>query len=95
MKQLIYNFLEDSVGPGVRVSGSKDFYYVYSGNNTHIFSFKMRDDWGLVKLYRYEPLCRTVNALFSVTEDEAAKFISNWFGEKYGMNKVVDIKKFV
>ena len=55
----------------------------------------MRDDWELVKLYRYEPLCRTVNALFSVTEDEAAKFISNWFGEKYGMNKVVDIKKFV
>ena len=85
------------VGGGGRTlsPNSADDVTLIGAAPSHIFSFKMRDDWGLVKLYRYEPLCRTVNALFSVTEDEAAKFISNWFGEKYGMNKVVDIKKFV
>jgi hypothetical protein len=54
----------------------------------------MRDDWEWVKLYRYEPLCRTVSGLFSVTEDEAAKYISNWFGEKHGLKKVEDLRKF-
>ena len=95
MKQIIYKFLDSSVGPGIKFRNQHDFYAVYSDNNTHIFSFKMKDDWEFVKLYRYEPLCRKISALFSVTEDEAAKLISNWFGEKYGLKKVVDLKKFV
>jgi hypothetical protein len=55
----------------------------------------MKDDWEWIKLYRYEPLCRTVSGLFSVTEDEAAKLISNWFADKYGIVKVIDLKKFI
>jgi hypothetical protein len=95
MRQIIYNFLDDSVGPGVKLRSQHDFYAVYSDNNTHIFSFKMKDDWEFVKLYRYEPLCRKVSSLFSVTQDEAARFISNWFGDKYGLVKVGDLRKVV
>ena len=94
MKQIVYNFLDKSIGPGVKLRKQHDFYAVYSDNNTHIFSFKMKDDWEWIKLYRYEPLCRTVSGLFSVTEDEAAKLISNWFADKYGMVKVIDLKRF-
>jgi hypothetical protein len=86
--------LDSSVGPGVRLAKSGNYYNIYSNNWSLILSFRMRDDWEWVKLYRYEPLCRTVSGLFSVTEDEAAKYISNWFGEKYGLKKVGDLRKF-
>jgi len=95
MKQIIYNFLEESVGPGVKLKCQHDFYAVYSNNNTHIFSFRTKDNWEFIKLFRYEPLCRTISGLFSVSEDEAAKFISGWFGDKYKMKKVRDLRKFV
>jgi hypothetical protein len=94
MKQIIHNFLDSSVGTGIKFGNQHDFYAVYSDNNTHIFSFRMKDDWEFIKIYRYEPLCRTVSGLFSVTEDDAAKFISNWFGEKHGLKKVGDLRKF-
>jgi len=94
MKQIIYKFLDKSIGPGVKLRNQHDFYAVHSDNNTHIFSFKMKDDWEWIKLYRYEPLCRTVSGLFSVTEDESAKLISNWFADKYGIVKVINLKKF-
>ena len=93
MRQIIYKFLEKSVGPGVKLRSQHDFYGVYSDNNSHIFSFRMKDDWEWVKFYRFAPLCRKVSALFSITEDEAAKFISDWFGEKYGLKQVGDLKK--
>ena len=94
MKQIIYNFLDSSIGPGVRLVKSENFYSIYSDNRTLILSFRMKDNWEFIKLYRYEPLCRTVSGLFSVTEDEAAKYISNWFGEKHGLKKVGDLRKF-
>ena len=94
MRQIIYRFLDESIGCGVKLNSQNDFYSVYSDNNTLIFSFRMRDNWKWVKLYRYVPLCRKISGLFSVSEDEAAKFISNWFGEKYDLKKVGDLKKF-
>jgi hypothetical protein len=94
MKKIIYNFLDYSIGPGVRLAKSENFYSIYSDNRTVILSFRMKDNWEFVKLYRYEPLCRKVSSLFSVTEDEAAKLISDWFGERHNLKKVGDLKKF-
>jgi hypothetical protein len=94
MKQIVYKFLDGSVGQGVNFGNSDNFYNVYSDNRSLIFSFRMRENWEYIKLYRYEPLCRKISALFSVTEDEAAKLISDWFGEKYGIIKVIDLKRF-
>jgi hypothetical protein len=95
MKEIIYNFLEESIGPGVKLKCQHDYYAVYSYNNTHIFSFRTKDDWEFIKLYRYPPLCRTIHLLFSVSEDEAAEIIKTWFGNKYKMKKVRDLRKFV
>ena len=95
MKKIIYNFLDYSVGPGVRLANRDNYYNIYSDNRTHILSFSMKDNWEFVKLYRYEPLCRKVSSLFSVTEDEAAKLISDWFGERHNLKKVGDLKKFI
>jgi hypothetical protein len=95
MKRIIYNFLDSSVGPGVRLAKSGNYYNIYSNNWSLILSFRMRDDWEFIKLYRYEPLCRTVSGLFSVTEDEAANYISNWFGDRHNLKKVSDLRKFV
>jgi hypothetical protein len=95
MKQIIYKFLDSSVGPGVKLAKSENFYSLYSDNRTLILSFIMRDNWEFVKLYRYEPLCRKVSSLFSVSEGDAAKLISDWFGDRHNLKKVGDLKKFV
>ena len=95
MKQIIYNFLDSSVGSGVRMVKKDNSYNIYSNNQTLILSFIMRDNWEFVKLYRYEPLCRKVSSLFSISEGDAAKLISDWFGEKHGLKKVGDLRSFV
>jgi hypothetical protein len=95
MKQIIYNFLDTSVGSEPRMVSSDNFYNIYSSNQTLILSFRMRDNWEFIKLYRNEPLCRKVSLLFSVSEDDAANFISNWFGERNNIKKVADLRNFV
>lgn len=95
MKQIINKFLDESIGSGVKFWNRDNFYNVYSDNKSLIFSFRMKEDWKFVKIYRYEPLCRKVSSLFCVSEDEAARFISNWFGDKYNIVKVRDLRKFV
>ena len=95
MKQIIYNFLDSSVGPGVRLAKSGNYYNIYSNNWSLILSFRMRDDWEFVKIFRHQPLCCKISSLFSISEDEAAKHISDWFGERNGLKKVGDLKKFV
>jgi len=95
MVRLIYKFLDESAGPGVRLINQNEYYAVCSDNYTHIFSFRMKDDWTWFKIYREKPLCRTISGLFSVTEDEAAKHVSSWFGNRNNIIKVEDLKKFV
>ena len=95
MEKIIYKFLDSSVGPGVRFVNKDGFYNVYSESRNIIFHFTMRDDWEFVKIFRHQPLCCKISSLFSISEDEAAKHISDWFGERNGLKKVGDLKKFV
>lgn len=95
MVKLIYKFLDESVGTGVKLINSDNYYMVYSDNKTHIFSFKTKDNWTWFKIYRSGPLCRKISGLFSVTEDEAAKYVKYWFADRNNMIKVADLKKFV
>jgi hypothetical protein len=97
MEKLIYRFLDDSIGGGVKikkpVAGRTQF--VYSDSNKRIFGFRL-DKYGLsITLYRYPSLCRTIGSLFSVDEYSAAKIVSHWFADKNGINKVSDLLKHI
>lgn len=95
MVKNIYEFLDESVGTGIKLINQHEYYAVRSDNNVHIFSFKMKDDWTWFKIYRSPTLCCKISSLFSVTEDEAARYIRDWFGDRNNMIKVDDLKKFV
>jgi hypothetical protein len=95
MVRLIYKFLDDYVGTGIKLIKQHEYYSVRSDNNTHILSFKMKDDWTWFKFYRSPSLCRNICGYFLVTEDDAAKYVKDWFGDRNNMIKVDDLKKFI
>ena len=95
MVRLIYKFLDESVGTGIKLVNLHEYYSVRSDNNSHIFSFKMKNDWTWFKIYRSPSLCCKICGYFSVTEDEAAKYVKDWFGDRNNMIKVDDLKKFI
>lgn len=97
MTQIIYKFLDEYLGHGIYLTHNEDrfFYNVFSCDKTLILTFRVKDNWDNIKLFRSEPLCKTVSSLFCITTDEASKFISNWFGEIHNLKRVGDLKKLV
>ena len=97
MRQIIYNFLDEYVGTGIYLTHNEDrsFYNIFSNNKTRIITFRVSDNWEHIKLFRSESLCKTLSSFFCISEDDAASFTKDWFGEKYGLKKVGDLKKFV
>ena len=97
MKKIIYKFLDESAGPGVNLKcdGSRSYHNVSSDNGTSLFSFFVDDDWDHFKIYRSESLCEKLSLLFCIDCDEAAKHVSDWFGDKNGLKQVGDLTKFL
>jgi hypothetical protein len=97
MEKLIYRFLDESIGGGVKIKKSVAGrgQLVYSDSNKRIFGFRLNEDGSGVTLYRYRSLCRTISSLFSINEDSAAKIVSNWFADKNGINKISDFLRYI
>ena len=97
MKQLVYKFLDEYVGHGIQLTHNEDrtFYNIFSDNKTQIITFRMTNDWENIKLFRSESLSKTLSRFFCITEDEAAMFTKDWFGDRHNLKKVGDLKKFI
>jgi hypothetical protein len=97
MEKLIYRFLDDSIGGGIKIKKNiaGRAQLVYSDKNKHIFAFRVTKDGLGVTLYRNPHLCRTIGALFSVDEDSVAKIVSHWFADKNDVNKISDLLKYI
>ena len=97
MTQIVYKFLDEYVGTGIYLTHNEDrsFYNIFSNNKTRIITFRVADNWEHIKLFRSESLCKTLSSFFCISEDDAAMFTKDWFGEKYGLKKVGDLRKFV
>ena len=103
MKDLIYKFLDEYVGDGVVCKGpvesivfrnvGHNAYGIYSKDGVLIFEVLISEDGEYFKFFCSDPLYKTVGRLFGV--EEPFNLIRDWFGQKYGMNKVSDIMKFV
>lgn len=96
MRQSVYKFLDEYVGNGINLTSNEDrsFYNIFSNNKTRIISFRVKDNWEHIKLFRSESLCKTLSSFFCISEDEAAMFTKDWFGDKHNLKKVGDLKKF-
>ena len=97
MKQIIYNYLNYSLGPKVFLLSNEDQSWsnIYSTNKTRIISFRVTNDWEHIKIFRDDQLCKTVGSLFCIGFDEAAIIIKDWFGEIHNLKKVSDLRKLV
>ena len=97
MTQIVYKFLDEYVGTGIYLTHNEDrsFYNIFSNNKTQIITFRVADNWEHIKLFRSEPLCKTLSNFFCISEDEAALFTKDWFGDRHNLKRVGDLRKFV
>ena len=97
MTQIVYKFLDEYVGNGIYLTHNEDrsFYNIFSNNKTQIITFRVADNWEHIKLFRSEPLCKTLSNFFCISEDEAALFTKDWFGDRHNLKRVGDLRKFV
>ena len=97
MTQIVYKFLDEYVGDGIYLTHNKDrsFYNIFSNNKTQIITFRVADNWEHIKLFRSESLCKTLSSFFCISEDEAASFTKDWFGDRHNLKRVGDLRKFV
>ena len=97
MTQIVYKFLDEYVGTGIYLTHNEDrsFYNIFSNNKTQIITFRVADNWEHVKLFRSEELTKTLSSFFCISEDNAAMFTKDWFGERHNLKKVSDVMKFI
>jgi hypothetical protein len=82
MKEIIYKFLDESVGKGANCSPIisefrtwTEKYQVLSDNGTLILWFAVKTDQ--IKVYRSESLCRKIEGYFGIDPDEIKVFRSD------------------
>lgn len=100
MKDIIYHFLDKTVGSDVKcriISETKNntHYSIRSINGTLILDFRVFEDSDKIAIFRNPRLCDMVSGFFGIDEQESARYIKFWFGDKHGLIKVGDIKKFI
>lgn len=97
MEQKIYKFLDLYVGPGVYSTHNQDrsFFNLFSDNKTPIITFRIDQSKEYIKLFRSESLCKTISSFFCISQDDAANYVKNWFGDRNNLKKVSDVMKFI
>lgn len=99
MKDIVYNFLDKTVGSDVKCtltsSGYNYKHYLISSTKCrNILEFRVFND-DRISIFRSKRLCDMVSGFFNFNEEESSNQIKFWFGDKHDLNKVRDIKKFV
>ena len=101
IKRIVERFLDHHVGDGViatryKVSENEKTkkYLFKSYKGTKIFRVWVHSD-DRMNLWRDEELCEMISNYFSLSSDEAASYVRNWFGDKYNLNKIGDLCQFI
>jgi len=97
LKKVIYKFLDGYVGDGIKIKYNPlhKVYSVYSDKGVLILLFKFNSYKDSITIFRGLELCNMVCRFFSVGDDEAMRYVRNWFGDKHNLNKVSDLTKFI
>lgn len=110
LKKVINKFLDGYVGDGVKCEihpngipevpslhwgAGKTVFCLYSNKGVLILSFKYNSYKDSIIIFRGLKLCNMVCRFFSITDDEAMRYVRTWFADKYGMEKVSDLTRFI
>lgn len=110
LKKSINKFLDNYVGDGINCKihpngipevpslhwgTGKTVFCLYSNNGVLILSFKYNSYKDSILIFRGLKLCNLVCRFFSITDDDAMRYVRSWFADKYGMKKVNDLLKFI
>jgi hypothetical protein len=109
MKKLLYKFLDEYVGNGVRAVKEHIIFNPYtfmpdervkrynliSDRNILILFFQVWDDENKIKIYRGNKLCDTLSGYFGISSDNSMNYVRDWFADKHDMKKVSDLLKFI
>ena len=101
MKEIIYKFLDEYVGEGVKCELAipafgrtrTDNWEIFSDNGTMILWFTVKGD--MFKLYKSESLCKKIEGYFGIEPTESWKYIRDWFGDRQRLKKVGDLLKYI
>ena len=105
MEELIYKFLDEYVGDGAICKNRPGLichvidgviyriYGIHSNNGTLIFEVIVSENKDRYKFIRSNDLSKTVSRFFGV--DEPFNYVRDWFRQKYDLEKVSDISKFI
>lgn len=101
MIHTINKFLDSYVGKGVNCKHIRRKYNTYSAesyelvsdNGTVIFWFNVKGSY--IRIWRSDNLCDTISKFFGVDENESANYVKHWFGNKYGIETVQDVLRFI
>jgi uncharacterized Fe-S cluster-containing radical SAM superfamily enzyme len=96
LKKVIYKFLDNYIGDGIKVKYNpiRKAYNVYSDKGILVLSFGFNFQNSII-IFRGLELCNMVCRFFSVGDDEAMRYVRNWFADKHNINKVSDLTKFI
>jgi hypothetical protein len=96
MEKIIYKFLDEYCGNDKFKSSktSDNAYHIFSSKNVLVLRFYTNGK-DKFTMFKSSKLCKTVESFFSLDEDSATNHIKLWFGDRAGLNKVGDLKKFL
>jgi hypothetical protein len=100
MREIIYKFLDESVGKGANCSPIisefrtwTEKYQVLSDNGTLILWFAVKTDQ--IKVFRSDSLCRKIDGYFGIDPNESWKYIRDWFGDRHNIKVLSDLLKLI
>ena len=94
MERMIYKFLDDYCGTGeFKALMINKGYHLVSSKNILVVRFWTDGEDGFT-LFKANRLCKTVASFFSIDDDSATSHIKLWLGDRAGLKKVGDLKKF-
>lgn len=102
MSKIINKFLDRYLGDEIVVKSQKlknsTEYFLFSNNKVLILSFRFKPESkpeASYVMFRGNELCKFVSNWFGLTEDDAMRYIRDWFADKHNIKKYSDLNKFI
>jgi len=97
-RKLVFYFLDEILGRGFTCRRRIDFlrekvYIIHSNTDYIILVFILSDD--NISIIIGDKLSDIVMGFFPIDKKTSLNYIRDWFGERYGMDKKNDIRRFI
>lgn len=95
MEQRIFKFLDGYLGTEFfGITKGKETYVHSKKTNQMVMFFWWNEKNDNITMFRSSKLNEFISPLFGLTNDETAKYVKEWFGNRANIKKVKDLLKF-